>query len=116
MTIFFTILGIIFCVLLYLIIGFFFGVFTIDEGYSFYEWLFNKIYAQCVKKDPKHFYCETYMHMKIYYWSPEEENYRKLIESHPGIKKLQLIVDSAYFFLWPIFFICELLYKILNKK
>lgn len=113
---FFAILGIAFSILLYLAIGFFFGVATIDENHSFYEWLFNKIYALCVKKDPEHFYCETYMHMKVYYWSPEEENYRKLIESHPFIKKLQLIVDSAYFFLWPIFLVCELLYELLNRK
>lgn len=112
---FFAIVGIISCIVLYFITGFLFCMFTLNEEHSFYEWIFNSIYEHYVKKDSKQFSYEIYNTRKVYFWSPEEEEYRKLIESHPSIKRLQLIADSLYLFVWPIFFICEVIYKYLHK-
>lgn len=115
MIMFFAIVGIISCIVLYFIAGVLFCMLTLNETHSFYEWVFNKIYAFYVRKDPKQFSYDIYNHMKVYYWSPEEKEYRKLIESHPSIKRLQIIADSLYLFIWPIFFVCEIVYKYLHK-
>lgn len=116
MTTFLTISGIVFRVIVYLSCGILFCMCTIQGEHSFYEWIFNKVFALCVRKDPEHFSCETYKMMKMYYWSPEEHVYRKHIESHPSIQRLQMVVDTSYLLVWPIFFICERLFKILNKN